>query len=129
MAKKQYFGLKFPFTTEGNENYLLDVNSTIKDKVRSILMHVIFTPKNQRIRRPDFGTNLIRYIFENNDESSWEYVKTDIQQIVTTYIPNMVIDNISILRSEDTLEEIYVRIDYSIMNGNEKITDSIYTKL
>ena len=67
MAKQQFYGVKYPFVAEDVENYFIDVNKTLKDKVRSILMHIIFTPKGQKLRAPEFGTDLIRYIFEPND--------------------------------------------------------------
>ena len=31
---KQQFGIKYPFTTEKNENYFVDTNMTLKEKVR-----------------------------------------------------------------------------------------------
>ena len=52
MAKQQFYGVKYPFVAEDVENYFIDVNKTLKDKVRSILMHVIFTPKGQKLRDP-----------------------------------------------------------------------------
>ncbi len=125
MAKKQYFGLKFPLTSIDAEKYMFDVNTTLKDKIRSILMHVIFTPKNQRIRRPDFGTDLIKYIFDNNDTETWSLIKSSIQDIVSKYVPYVMINDINILKDEETNEEIHVRVDYSVRQGNSVVTDSL----
>ena len=86
MAKQQYFGIKYPFTSVDFQNFFIDVNSTPKDKVRSEVMHVIFTPKGQRIRMPDFGTDLIKYIFEVNDTESWQEVKNEISESVKRLI-------------------------------------------
>jgi phage baseplate assembly protein W len=63
MARQQLFGIKYPFTHDDYQNFFVDANINEKDKVRSQIMHVIFTPKGQRIRMPEFGTDLIKYIF------------------------------------------------------------------
>ena len=85
------------FVAEDVENYFIDVNKTLKDKVRSILMHVIFTPKGQKLRDPEFGTDLIRYIFEPNDNISWEGIKAEITEIVNKYVQDYIIITIFIL--------------------------------
>lgn len=129
MAKKQYYGVKYPFTANDSENYYLDVSKTMKDKVRSMLMHLIFTPKKQRIRRPDFGTDLIKYIFEMNDASTWSSVKSEIQQEISKYITNISINDINVLKNENNEHEIFVRIDYTVINGSSEINDSIVTRI
>ena len=70
--KKQYYGIKFPFTDRNMEGFFVDLNSTIQDKVASEIAHVILTPKGTRLRRPEFGTDLLKYVFEPNDDMSWE---------------------------------------------------------
>jgi phage baseplate assembly protein W len=81
MAKQQLFGIKYTFTQDDYQNFFVDANTTEKDKVRSQIMHVIFTPKGQRIRMPEFGTDLIKYIFSPSDSESWESVKNKIRMM------------------------------------------------
>ncbi len=129
MAKQQYFGIKYPFTSVDFENFFVDVNDRPKDKVRSEVMHVIFTPKGQRIRMPDFGTDLIKYIFEINDSESWQGIKNEISESVRKYVPNVVLNDIQVMKDEEKIGEIYVRIDYSVKEGLRTTNDSIVTKL
>lgn len=129
MSKKQFFGIKYPFTSQDSENYFIDVNKSIKDKVRSILMHVIFTPKGQKLRDPEFGTDLIKYIFDQNDSISWSSVKDEVSEMVKKYANGVTINNISILKNNDENSEIFVRLDYSITNGFNEVKDSIVTKI
>lgn len=129
MENKQYYGIKYPFLNTNAENYFFDLNQTISDKVKSLLMHVIFTPKGQKIRDPEFGTNLIQYIFESNNNFTWDNIKNEISETVQRYVNGIIINNISTLQSEDNSHEIFIRIDYSINQGNKKITDSIITKI
>lgn len=92
-------------------------------------MHVIFTPKGQRIREPEFGTDLIRYIFEPNDSISWSSLKNEITDSVQRYVNNVILNDIQVAKSEDDASSVYVRIDYSVKQGNNVSKDSIVTEL
>ena len=128
MAKKQYFGIKYPFTSDSSDKYFIDLNDSQEDMVKSDLMHLIFTPKRQRIRMPDYGTDLIKYIFEPNDESTWPAVKTEIQSTVKDWIPNITLDDIQIMTSDDW-HEIYFKINYSVSDGNLTKTDNVIVQI
>lgn len=129
MAKRQFFGIKYPFSTNDYQNFFTDVNMSEKDKIRSQIMHVVFTPKGQRIRNPEFGTDLIKYIFSPNDNQTWESVKNEIVTSVQRYVPSCVINNIRVVQSNDERAEIFVRMDYSVKQGNKITNDSIITQL
>ena len=123
--KRQYFGIKYPFTTDGFQHFFVDANNSVKDKVRSQLMHIVFTPKGQRIRMPEFGTDLIKFIFEPNDQTTWEAVKNEVSESVKRWASNININNIQIVKNEQDESEIYVRLDYSVSEGNKVTNDSV----
>ena len=129
MSKVQYYGIKYPFTAQGDENFLLDVNYDLKSKIRSILMHVIFTPKGQKLRDPEFGTNLVKYIFEQGDGFTFESVRDEVSVVVSRYIDGITINDISIMESNEDFHKIYVRLDYTVTSGFKTITYSIITQL
>lgn len=129
MAKRQFFGVRYPFTTNDYQNFFVDANLTEKDKVRSQIMHVVFTPKGQRIRDPEFGTDLIKYIFSPNDAETWESVKKEIVTSVQRYVPGCIMNDVRVVQSDDERAEIFVRMDYSVKEGNKITNDSIITQL
>lgn len=129
MAKKQLFGIKFPFLEDEVYGYYVAANHTVADKVRSQLMHIIFTPKGQRIRNPEFGTDLIKFIFEQNDGMTWESVKNEVSESVTRWATNLTLNNIQVVKSEEDQSQIFVRIDYSVKEGNKTTNDSIAVQL
>ena len=129
MAKKQYFGIKYPFVNEGIQHFFLDANESVKDKVKSQLIHVVFTPKGQRIRNPEFGTDLIKFIFSPSDGMSWEAVKTEVSESVSRWTNNITIRNIEVVKNEEDEHEIYVRLDYSVTAGNKVTNDSVVIEL
>ena len=123
------FGIKYPFLADEETGYYVAANKTVAEKVRSQLMHIIFTPKGQRIRNPEFGTDLIKYIFDQNDDMSWESVKTEVSESVTRWATNINLNDIRVVRSEEDPAQVYVKIIYSVTEGNKTIKDSVVIEL
>jgi len=128
MPRKQYFDIKYPFTNNGVEKYEFDLNTSVRERVESDILHVIFTPKRQRLRNPEFGTDLIRYIFEPNDGSTWDGIKREIQDSVSRWVRGATLNNIEVLSTEDGMH-VYVRVDYSVDQGNYSYNNSIAVEL
>lgn len=127
MAKKQYFGIKYPFTNISVEKYELDLNNSEHEAITSELLHLIFTPKGQRLRKPNFGTKLIKYIFDPSNES-WSGVKQEIQSSVSEWLPNIALNDINVMADEKGTE-INVRLDYSIKEGSDAYNYSIVVQI
>lgn len=129
MSNKQHFGIKYPFKNEGVQHFYVDTNESVAEKVKSQLIHIVFTPKGQRIRNPEFGTDLIKFIFDPNDDMSWESVKNEVSDSVNRWANNISIRNIEIVKNAEDEHEIYVRLDYSVIEGNKKTNDSVVIEL
>lgn len=121
MALTQRYGIRYPFTLENNEELYMDLNLTQEDSLKSRLLHVIFTPKGQRLRNPDFGTDLIKYIHEPADETTFERLKNDITQQVYKYVPDVSFKDISIYDDENNENGKIVIIHYTIKKGSKEI--------
>ncbi len=129
MAKKQFFGVKYPFLNDNENHFYVAANETLADKVKSQLMHIVFTPKGQRIRMPEFGTDLIKYIFDQNDNVTWESVKTEINESVSRWSNNISIRDISVVKNENDDSQVFVRLDYSVTEGNKVTNDSVVVEI
>ena len=125
----QYYGIKFPFTNDNEQGYALDLNSNIKEKTRSELLHLILTPKGQRLRNPDFGTNLIRFIYDQNDETTWKNVRAEIESAVEKYLPYVKLSQVEVAQDETNAFAVYVKLTFKFQQGNSTITDSIAVKI
>lgn len=126
---KQYFDIKFPFTSNNTEGFFIDLNETIADKVLSEILHVVLTPKGARLRMPEFGTDLIHYIFEMNDEKEWSRVKSEIQESVSKYVPRVAINDVRVLREESDDNTLLLDLDYSVKAGLTEENNRVVVKL
>lgn len=124
MARTQRYGIKYPFQLENDDELYMDLNNTKEEGLKSRLLHVIFTPKGQRLRNPDFGTDLIKYIHEPEDETTFERLKNDITQQVYKYVPDIVFKDISIYNDDNSENGKIVIIHYAIKKGNREIEET-----
>ena len=121
MALTQKYGIKYPFTLNNDDELYIDLNTTPEDSLKSRLLHVIFTPKGQRLRNPDFGTDLIKYIHEPGDDATFERLTNDIAEQVYKYVPDIVFKDISIHNDDNSENGKIVIIHYSIRRWREEI--------
>ena len=123
MAITQKYGITYPFTADNNDGTYLDLNKTHADGIKSQVLHVIFTPKGQKLRDPDFGTNLISYIFNHATDETFEDIKDEITRQVSKYVPSVTFRDVSVYNDEGKENSIVVMIEYGVkMNNKTEIT-------
>ena len=121
MAKTQKYGIKFPINVSSDDMTLFDLSHSRAEQIKSEIIHLVFTPKGQRLRKPNFGTNLIQFIFNPNDNQSWGDIVSEIKESVKMWIPNCAITDVEVAEYEDGLT-LFARIKYTLteQDGNIK---------
>jgi phage baseplate assembly protein W len=128
MARTQKFGIRFPFNIKSDEKTFVDLDRTPGEGVKSQIMHLIFTPMGQRIRRPLFGSKLIQFIFNPNDSQSFGDVVSEIKDMVKRNIPNCSLDEINVYEINDGLG-LVANIKYSVTENGSTTQYQIMTNL
>lgn len=113
MAKEQKYGIKFPINVDSDEKTLFDLNYTRAEQIKSEVMHLIFTPKGQRLRNMNFGTRLIQFLFNPSDQETFGDIVSEIKESVKLFIPDCNIKNVEIAEDEDGID-IYAKIAYTL---------------
>jgi phage baseplate assembly protein W len=126
MAK--LININYPFKNS-QQGYYLDMNETNSAAIKSDLMHLLLTRKGERLYMPEFGTDLLKFIFDPYDKKTITDLKMEISETVKKFIPNLTINNIIVEESDLSEYAATVKIDYTITNGvfveNEIITINI----
>lgn len=117
MAKQQKYGIKFPINVSSDDMTLFDLAHTRAEQVKSEIIHLIFTPKGQRLRNPNFGTRLIQFIFSPDDTETWGDVVSEIKETVKMWIPDCKIKEVEVAEFEDGLA-LYARIRYTLTESD-----------
>jgi phage baseplate assembly protein W len=124
MANGKYININYPFKNSP-KGFFLDLTTTDNQAIKADLMHLILTRKGQRLYNPDFGTNLLQFIFEPNDNLTFSSIKQEITDVVKKYLPNLQINEISVTESTESEYAAVLRIDYSITDDVFTTTDFI----
>jgi len=119
MANGRFININYPFK-DSKQGFFIDLNADDKSAIKADLMHLILTIKGQRLYNPDFGTNLMRFIFEPSDGFTFEKIKEEITTQVKKYLPNLDITVISVEQSTENDYAAVLRLDYTI-------TDDVFT--
>lgn len=127
---QQFYGIKYPFSEESENLTFFDLNESEEDRVKSIILHIIFTPKGQRLRHPEFGTNLIKFIFDPDDGETWESIKEEIRKQISFYLPQVTFNNININHATDDDEEgLFVELDYTVAKNGTETQNKVLVKI
>jgi phage baseplate assembly protein W len=104
MPKEPTYGLNFPFRDSFNGGYL-DMSNTTDEEIRTDLVHLLLTRKGTRYYLPDFGTRLYEYLFEPMDGLTFSELENEIRDSQEEYIPNLLINKITIQPASDGEED------------------------
>jgi len=129
MARTQRYGLRYPFTNDNTDNVYMDTNDSYAEGIKSQVVHVILTPRGQKLRDPDFGTSLIDYIFGPKDTNTLGQVKNEITTQLGRYVPAVQFKDISVYSDEQEDNGIIVSISYTLKIGNKTEDTTVAIKL
>lgn len=88
------YGIKFPFNDDPDKNRLFSMTQITKDALTSNLLLLLLTQKGERYYEPDYGTNLLKFIFEPGDGLIEADIEQEIKNTVSLYIPQLKIKKI-----------------------------------
>lgn len=125
MSIANFFGIKFPLKNS-TKGFYFDLTTTTKDQVRSNLIHLLLTKKGSRLYRPDFGCNILEYLFEPADNQTFELIKTEIIDTVRTNMQGINIDSVTVEYEDHTVS---LNVLYSFNNGAFLVKDVLNLKI
>lgn len=120
----KYININYPFK-DSAKGFFLDLTTTDSKAIKSDLMHLILTRKGERLYNPEFGSDLLKFIFEPNDNKTLSDIKLDIQTTVKKYIPNLDVDDITVDISDESEYVASVQVNYTITDGVFTETDFV----
>lgn len=124
-----FLGIRYPFTSAEKEKFLFDLNTTDTSEVKTLILHIMLTPRKQRYRMPSFGSDLLKYIFEPNDNITINDIKQSLEVTFSTYIPGITVDNITVEKTVESPYSVYLRLDYTITEGVFSSSDFVEINL
>lgn len=128
MAAGKYINIDYPFKNSP-KGFFLNLNADDQRAIKADLMHLLLTRKGQRLYNPDFGTDLLRYIFEPNDSLTLEAVTQEVKNSIRKYLPRLVVNNITVTPSEENEYAAVIRVDYTVTEDVFSVVDFVIIKV
>ena len=88
------YNIQFPLNDDNTTNTYFQMTKVTKDAFSSDLLLLLLTQKGERYMEPDYGTNLLKYVFEPNDNLTATEVEKEIKRTISLYIPALTINSI-----------------------------------
>jgi len=123
-----FINIAFPFR-QSNRGDFVKLNASDKQAIKADLMHLVLTRKGERLYLPDFGTDLLRYIFEQNDSATHNEIKIHLNDVIKKYLPNLQVNEVDVQISENSEYRAVVRIDYTVTEGVFVDTDFVIIEI
>ena len=123
MARTRYKNIDFPFK-DSKKGFYFELNQTDRDAIRADLLHLLLTNKGDRLYLPDFGSDLRKFIFEPNDTITHDEIKKSLNDSISRYIPNLIVNSIN-FRKNNIEELIIVELTYTVTDGTFQSSDTV----
>lgn len=107
------YGIDYPFRDSTKGDYI-KMTETPEREVRANLLHLLLTKKGTRYYLPDFGTRIYEFIFEPLDGATFESIRSEIEEQVAKYIPNLTINSITIEPYTES-GDVVGQLDYELL--------------
>lgn len=128
MANGKYININYPFKDSG-KGFFLDLNDDENQAIKADLLHLILTRRGQRLYKPDFGTDLLKFIFEPEDGMTLAGIKEEVTNVVKKYLPQLDIGEMTIEESTEDEYAAVLTIKYTINDGVFQTSDLVIVKL
>ena len=128
MANGKFININYPFKDSG-KGYFLDMNDDENQAIKADLLHLILTRRGQRLYKPDFGTDLLKCIFEPEDGMTLAGIKEEVTNVVKKYLPQLDIGEMTIEESTEDEYAAVLTIKYTINDGIFQSSDLVIVKL
>lgn len=90
---------------------------TTKEAIKNNLINFFLTNRTERYLSPNFGGDLRKYIFEQINSNTTDFLKEDIQNQINLYFPSVIVGSLYITEYPD-YNQMVVTIKYTIADTN-----------
>jgi len=89
------YNIKFPLQDDNSKNSFFKMTKTTKDAITSNLLLLLLTQKGERYYDPDYGTNLLKFIFEPDDTITQGDIEIDIKNTISLFLSTVTIQTVT----------------------------------
>lgn len=119
-----YYNIKFPLQDDTVNGDWVKRTENISDSIKSNLMFLLVTDKGSRFYNRGYGTNLKKFLFEQNDGLTEFDIETEIKTVISKNIPNLTINQMKFSNIENN-KGVQLFIHFTYKEDFYELSDSI----
>ena len=123
-------GVNLPFTRD-NKTGWFDQSFTTLDAAKSNLRNLLLTMKGERLMQPNFGTDLMKLVFEQDDGTLIDRIRETIITAVDFWLPYLRLNTIEVNNNVETddmnFNRFNIKLVFSIKNVPDKFETITFT--
>ena len=115
-------GVNLPFTRD-NKTGWFDQSFTTLDAAKSNLRNLLLTMKGERLMQPNFGTDLMKLVFEQDDGTLVDRIRETIIDAVEFWLPYLNLNTIEVNDSVETDDMNFNRFNVKLVFSLKNVPD------
>lgn len=108
-------GISFPFHFNTRGRVKL---SSGKEHIDESIKQILLTLKGERVMEPEFGSNLLKIVFESKNSAYDALIKDEITSALKRWETRINVKDV-IIKRVDNSEEVFIKINYKIKETQE----------
>ena len=122
-------GITLPLTN--GKNGYFDQSYTTIVAAKTNLKNLLLTMKGERLMQPEFGTDLMKLIFEQDDGSMPDKIRSTIIDAVEYWLPYLVMNKVEVTNQlsgdDNNLNRYNVSLVFSLVNQPDMLETITFT--
>lgn len=109
-----------------NDNNIFKSTLSTEDQTKSNIINYVLTNKGERLQDPNFGGDIRKSLFDQNDYISFENVIARLENEIPAYVPNIVLQSIEFKNDPDR-NIVNISINYRDNTKSQRVSINIQT--
>lgn len=109
-------GWKFPIQVDQATGRIM--TSELEEDIEEAIKIILFTSKGERVMRPDFGSNVMDYVFNLTDDMTLGLLETDIENAIVMWEPRVKDVKAKVVYEEAQPEKLLITVQYVVRETN-----------
>ena len=85
------------------------------DNIRDAIRIILGTERNERLRLPEFGAGLRRFLFEPNTVATQHRLQDRILKALAAWEPRIAVESVDVETDPDDAENVIATIEYKLV--------------
>lgn len=102
-------GISYPFR-KGDQEFPQSATDDVL--IKESVIQILQTTRGDRLMRPEFGSNVLRFIFEPNEAALGELIYAEVHAALSRWEPRIELLDVRVTREDAT---VVVTVDYGVI--------------